>query len=198
MINFMANNQFYRGGFNKFKQKENKNFTRVNYYIKAPQVRVVQEGKQLGVLTIKAARKIAADANLDLVEIVPNANPPVCSICDYDKYRYEQKQKEKDAKKKQKTIEMKEVRLRPCTQDHDIEVKANAIKKFLAEGKKVLVNLKYHKRELSHKDEGYKILNAIIEQVKEFSNIEQIPIMEGNRLICRFAPKTKIGESLSG
>jgi translation initiation factor IF-3 len=190
----MANNQFYRGGFNnnKFKQKENR--TRVNFYIKAPQVRVVQDGKQLGVFPIETARKLAMDAGLDLVEIVPTANPPVCSICDFDKFRYEQKQKEKESKKKQKIIELKEVRLRPCTQDNDIEIKVNAIKKFLSEGKKVMVNVKYQKRELSHKEEGFKIANVLIEQLKDFAIIEQAPRMEGKSLICRFAPKAKVGE----
>lgn len=171
--------------------KITKNFTRVNFNIKAISVRVVQDGKQLGVFSIEDARKMAYNVGLDLVEIVPSAKPPVCSICDYDKYRYEEKQKEKDSKKNQKTIETKEIRLRPCTQSHDIEVKINTIKRFLSEGKKVLLNLQYHKRELSHKEEGHKIINEIIEKIKEFANIEQSPKMESNRLICRLAPFKK-------
>lgn len=193
----MANNHFYRGNNNRFKPKEQKNYIRVNYNIKAPTVRVTDDsGNQLGVLPIDAARKLAFERELDLIEIVPNANPPVCRITDFDKFRYEQKKQEKEARKKQqeKVIETKEVRIRPSTQMHDIEVKVNAIKKFLSEGKKVLLNLEYKKRELSHKDEGFKTINLFIERLKDFVIIEQMPKMEANRLICRMAPK-KVGES---
>jgi translation initiation factor IF-3 len=197
MIYQMANNHFYRGNNNRFKPKEQKNYIRVNYNIKAPTVRVTDDsGNQLGVLPIDAARKLAFERELDLIEIVPNANPPVCRITDFDKFRYEQKKQEKEARKKQqeKVIETKEVRIRPSTQMHDIEVKVNAIKKFLSEGKKVLLNLEYKKRELSHKDEGFKTINLFIERLKDFVIIEQMPKMEANRLICRMAPK-KVGES---
>lgn len=195
----MANNHFYRGRpNNRFKPKEQKNYTRVNFQIKAPTVRVVQEdGTQMGVLQIDAARKIAYDAGLDLVEIVPNANPPVCKLTNFDKFRYEQKQKEKEAKKiqKDKMIETKEIRLRPCTQTNDIEVKGNNIIRFLGEGKKVLVSLEYKKRELSHREEGYKIINLLLDLIKEHAAVEMSPKMEGNRLVCRLAPKAKTGDS---
>lgn len=198
----MANNHFYRGRFNnRFKPKEQKNYNRVNFQIKAPNVRVVQEdGTQMGVYQIDAARKLAYDTGLDLVEIVANANPPVCRLTNYDKFRYEQKQKEKESKKtqKQKEIEIKEVRLRPCTQANDIETKGNAIIRFLGEGKKVSVNLEYKKRELSHREEGYKIINLILEQIKDHATVEMSPKMEGNRLICRLAPKIKVGETNVG
>lgn len=191
----MANNHFYRGRpNNKFRPKEQKNYTRVNFQIKAPNVRVVQEdGTQMGVMTIDAARKIAYDTGVDLVEIVPNANPPVCKLTNYDKFRYEQKQKDKEAKKvqKEKMIETKEIRLRPCTQANDIEVKSNTIIRFLAEGKKVLVSLEYKKRELSHREEGYKIINQLLAMVKDHTAVEMSPKMEGNRLVCRLAPKVK-------
>lgn len=194
----MANNHFYRGNNNnRFKPREQKNYISVNFNIKAPTVRVTDDsGNQLGILPIDAARKLAFDRELDLIEIVPNANPPVCRITDFDKFRYEQKKQEKEARKKQqeKVIETKEVRIRPSTQIHDIEVKVNAIKKFLSEGKKVLLNLEYKKRELSHKDEGFKTINMFIERLKDFVIIEQMPKMEANRLICRMAPK-KVGES---
>lgn len=189
-------NQFYRGRTNsKFRPKEQKNYTRVNFQIKAPNVRVVQEdGTQVGVLQIDAARKLAYDSGLDLVEIVPNANPPVCRLTDFDKFRYEQKQKEKDNKKNQKTVEIKEIRLRPCTQENDLVTKAGAMERFLADGKKVIVNLEFKKRELSHRDEGYKIMNSLIEKTREFAVIEMAPKMEGTRLICRFSPKVKSGD----
>jgi translation initiation factor IF-3 len=189
----MVNNQFYRGRTNnRFKPKEQRNFTRVNYQIKAQTVRVVQEdGTQLGVYPIDSARKLAFDAGLDLVEIVANINPPVCRLTNFDKFRYEQKQKEKENKKKQKTVETKEIRLRPCTQIHDIETKVGAMEKFLGDGKKVVVSLEYKKRELSHREEGFKIINTVIEQTKEFAVVEMAPRMEGTRLVCRFAPKPK-------
>lgn len=188
----MANNQFYRRGYKPY---ENKNYTRINFGIKAPNVRVVQDGKQLGVFPIDAARRLAQDAGLDLVEIVPNGNPPVCSITDFDKYRYEQKQKEKDAKKNQKQIEIKEIRLRPCTQLHDIETKSNNVIRFLEDGKKVVVTVEYRKREISHKEEGFKIINALIEKIKDHATIEMMPRMEGNRLVCRLSPKKEAASS---
>jgi translation initiation factor IF-3 len=195
----MANNHFYRGRpNNRFRPREQRNYTKVNYQIKAPSVRVVNEdGTQLGVLQIDAARKAAQDAGLDLVEIVPNANPPVCKLTNYDKYCYEKKQKEKEAKKvqKEKMIEMKQIRLRPCTQPNDIEIKGNTIIRFLTEGKKVLVTLEYKKRELAHRDEGYKIINALLEQVKDHTVVETKPKMEGNRLVCMLAPKVNVGEA---
>ena len=195
----MDNNHFYRGRpNNKFRPKEQKNYTRVNLQIRVPQVRVVQEdGTQLGVMATDAARKIAFEQGLDLVEIVPNANPPVCKLTNFDKFRYEQKQKEKEAKKvqKDKMIETKEIRLRPCTQANDIEVKGNSIIRFLGEGKKVFISLEYKRRELSHREEGYKIINQLLDLVKEHASVEMNPKMEGNRLVCRLAPKMKVGES---
>jgi translation initiation factor IF-3 len=194
----MANNHFYRGRpNNKFRPKEQKNYIRVNFNIKVPNVRVVQEdGTQLGIMATDAARKLATEQGVDLVEIVPNANPPVCKLTNFDKFRYEQKQKEKEAKKvqKEKMIETKEVRFRPCTQPNDIEVKGNAIIRFLGEGKKVSLNLEYKRRELSHRDEGYKIINSVLGHVKEHAIVEFGPKMEGNRLVCRLAPK-KPGEN---
>jgi translation initiation factor IF-3 len=187
----MANNHFYRG-YNKFKTKEQKTFIRANYHIKATTVRVVHEdGTQVGVLSIDAARKVAFDAGLDLVEVAPQANPPVCRLTNFDKYRYEQKQKEKESKKKQKTVETKEIRLRPCTQDHDLETKANNIKRFIEDGKKVVINLEYKKRELSHREEGFKIINGLLDRIKDFAAIEMQPKMEGNKLTCRVSPKAK-------
>lgn len=195
----MANNHFYRGRQdNRFRPREQKKYNRVNFQIKAPSVRVVQEdGTQLGIHQIDAARKLAYDAGLDLVEIVPAANPPVCKLTNFDKFRYEQKQKEKEAKKvqKDKLIETKEIRLRPCTQMNDVETKGKTIVRFLHEGKKVLVSLEYKKRELSHKEEGYKIINSLLENVKDHTVVEMSPKMEGNRLVCRLAPKVKVGET---
>jgi translation initiation factor IF-3 len=176
--------------FHKDKDKDkNKNYIKVNFNIRASSVRVVQDGNQLGVMPIDKARKLAMDAGLDLVELVPNANPPVCSILDFDKYRYEKRRKEKDQKKNQKIVEIKELRFSPSTQDHDIETKVNAAKRFIAEGKKVVFNVQFSRRELMHKDEGFKIIKKVIDFLGESVSVESPPKMEGTRLICRVGPK---------
>lgn len=176
---------------NKYQQpKERKNFTRLNLNIRCPTVRVVQDGNQLGVMPTDAARRLATDAGLDLVEIAPQAQPPVCSIMDYEKFRYEQKQKEKEQKKNQKKNEIKELRLRPGIQDHDISTKAGAVRRFLEDGKKVQLNLQFKNREITHKDEGFRVMNQIIKDLVDIANVERAPSMEGNRLICRLEPKS--------
>lgn len=180
---------------NKFDQARNnkpkQSFTRVNFQIRVPQVRVVRDGEQLGIMTTDAARRIAQDAGLDLVEVAPQAKPPVCHILDYDKYRYEQKQREKDAKRKQKeqSSELKELRLRPAIQDHDIDTKVNAARRFLEDGHKVQFNLQYKNREITHKEEGFKVMNKIIEALKDVADVERAPKMEGFRLTCKLEPK---------
>jgi len=176
---------------NKYQHpKERKNFTRVNFNIRVPTVRVVQDGKQLGIMPTDVARKQAMDAGLDLVEIAPQAQPPVCSIMDFEKFRYEQKQKEKEQKKNQKKNEIKELRLRPGIQDHDIGTKASAVRRFLEDGKKVQLNLQFKNREITHKDEGFRVMRKIIEGLADIANVERAPSMEGNRLICRLEPKS--------
>jgi translation initiation factor IF-3 len=169
---------------------KDKNYIKVNFQIRVATVRVVQDGKQLGVMPIDKARNIAFDAGLDLVELVPNANPPVCSILDFDKYRYEKRRKEKEQKKHQKSIETKELRFSPSTQDHDIETKVNTAKRFISEGKKVVFNVQFTKRELMHKDEGFKIIGKVINFLGDSVSIESPPKMEGTRLICRVGPKS--------
>jgi translation initiation factor IF-3 len=166
-------------------------FIRVNYQIRIATVRVVKDGEQLGIMSTDKARKIAQDAGLDLVEIVPNATPPVCHIIDYDKYRYQQKQKEKEQKRKQKDSinELKEIRLRPGIQNHDIETKISAIKRFLSDGKKVQLSLFFKAREITHKEEGFRVIKKIVDELIDVANIEREPRMEGNRLICRLTYK---------
>src|SRR3989344_425287 len=124
--------------------------TRINFQIRAYMVRVTQEGEQLGVMPIEKARQLAQEAYLDLVEVAPTANPQVCAIIDYGKFKYEQKIKEKENRRKQResTVEVKELRLSPRIDEHDMAVKSEAARKFLADGKKVQFNLKYKNREL--------------------------------------------------
>ena len=163
---------------------------RVNYQIRCPTIRLVENGNQLGIFNTDNARKMAFEKGLDLVEMVAHAKPPVCAILHYDKYRYEQKLKQKEARKKQKSLEIKEIRLRPSIQEHDVETKVNAVKKFLAGGKKVMLKLQYKNRELRHKEQGIEVMKKIIESLKDIASVEVQPKFESNnRLICRLEPK---------
>jgi translation initiation factor IF-3 len=182
---------------NKFDQARNnkkQNFTRVNFQIRVPTVRVVKDGEQLGIMPTDKARRIAQDAGLDLVEIAPHAQPPVCHIIDFNKYRYQQKQKEKEQRRKQKesATELKELRLRPGIQDHDIETKVSAARRFIEDGHKVQFNLQYKNREITHKEEGFKVINKIIEAMKDVASVERLPKMEGFRLTCKLEPKKNV------
>lgn len=180
---------------NKYDQahgkKQPQNFTRVNFQIRVPNVRVVQDGNQLGVMPTDKARLLAQDAGLDLVEVAPHADPPVCHIIEYEKYRYQQKQREKEQIRKQKDSaqELKELRLRPGIQDHDIETKSNAAKKFLEAGKKVQLTLVFKNREITHKDEGFKVMEKIIKSLDVVASVERAPRLEGFKLVCRLEPK---------
>lgn len=180
--------------FNKNNHRENNNnYTKVNYQIKYPFVRVVKDGQQLGIFDIERARRMAFDSDMDLVEIAPNAKPPVCHILKYDKYRYEQKLKEKENKRKQKEgfIETKEIRLTSAIEPHDVETKISAVKKFLSQGKKVNLILEYKKREIMFKEKGFEVINKMLSMLTEVCSVESPPKMEGRRLICRLQPKTE-------
>lgn len=181
---------------NKFDQgygsgKQTQNFIRVNFQIRVPNVRVVQDGNQLGVMQTDKARLLAQDAGLDLVEVAPHAMPPVCHIIDYEKYRYQQKQKEKEQVRKQKDSaqELKEIRLRPGIQNNDIETKANTARKFLEDGKKVQLTLQFKNREITHKDEGFKVMDKIVKFLEGVASVERAPRLEGFKLVCRLEPK---------
>ena len=165
------------------------NFVRMNEQIKFSPVRVVRNKVQIGVMCVEDARRIAREEGLDLVEIVPNARPPVCEIIDYGKYRYQLSIKEKEKKHKTKQGEMKEIRLSPKIAEHDVEIKGKAARKFLNEGKKVQLNLLFRNRELAHQDEGFKVINKILKEIEDVCKIESPPKMEGKRIICRIEPK---------
>ncbi len=171
------------------------NRLRVNFQIRIPQVRVMQNGEQLGIMPTEKARNLAYDQGLDLVEMVPNANPPVCHILDYSKYKYEQKVKHKDHMKKQREMvqAVKEIRLSPAIGQHDLDIKIKHIIEFLNEEKKVQIYMKFRSREMQHKDVGFEKINQILEKCKESANVELYPKFEGSKLICRLAPqKTKV------
>ena len=145
----------------------------------------------IGIKTRDEALDLAEAKNLDLVLISPNANPPVCKILDYGKYRYETQKREKDAKKKQKTIQVKEIRLSTFIEEHDINVKAGNAIKFLKDGDKVKVSLRFRGRELGHTDLGREVMNKFAEACSEYSTVDKNPVMEGRSLTMFLAPKSE-------
>ncbi|GAA0710291.1 translation initiation factor IF-3 [Paraclostridium ghonii] len=140
-------------------------------------------------MSARDAQLIANEKNLDLVKMSPNANPPVCKIMDYGKYKYEQSRKEKESKKKQKVVTVKEVRLRPGIEQNDLSTKANQAMKFLKKGDKVKVELRFRGRELGHKDLGKQVMLKFIELVKEFGEPTKAPAFEGNNMVVMIDPK---------
>ncbi len=144
----------------------------------------------VGIMSRDEALELANERKLDLVNISPNANPPVCKILDYGKYRYELQKREKEAKKKQKTMQIKEIRLSTFIEEHDINVKANTAAKFLKEGDKVKVSLRFRGRERDYVSKGMDVMNKFAEVVSEVGNVEKKPEFEGRSLIMVVAPKT--------
>jgi len=140
-------------------------------------------------VSIVAAREMAADNGLDLVEVSPNADPPVCKILDYGKFKYEAQKKANVARKKQKTIDLKEIKMRPNIDTHDYDVKMRSIFKFIAEGDKVKVTLRFRGREMAHQELGMKVLNRVRGDVDEVAKIEQFPKMEGRMMTMVMGPK---------
>ncbi|MGL5716670.1 MAG: translation initiation factor IF-3 [Paraclostridium sp.] len=162
----------------------------MNDEIRDKELRILSEtGEQLGIMSAKEAQMLANSKNLDLVKISPNANPPVCKLMDYGKFKYEQARKEKESKKKQKTITVKEVRLRPGIEANDLNTKANNAIKFLKKGDKVKVELRFRGRELGHKDLGKKVMLDFIDLIKEFGEPTKAPTFEGNNMVVMIDPK---------
>lgn len=164
----------------------------INDEIQQKEVRLVKEdGEQMGIVDIETARKAARDDNLDLVELVPDAKPPVCKIMDYKRYLYDQKQKAKEAKKNQKQTQLKEMKLRPSTEEADYQVKLRKIVSFLEDQDKVKVTIRFRGREMAHQDIGRQQLERIIEDTAEISNVEQPPKMEGRQMGMLLGPTRK-------
>ncbi|MGR3635239.1 MAG: translation initiation factor IF-3 [Shimia sp.] len=165
---------------------------RVNDRIRSPEIRLIgAEGENVGVVTPAQAMTMAAEAGLDLVEISPNANPPVCKIMDFGKFKYEQQKRESEARKKQKTIEVKEVKFRPNTDTHDYEVKMRNVYKFLENGDKVKVTLRFRGREMAHQNLGRELLERVAVDIKELGKVENMPKMEGRQMIMMIGPLPK-------
>ncbi len=140
-------------------------------------------------MTISDALKAAFEAGLDLVEIAPNADPPVCKILDFGKYKYEEQKKKNEARKKQKIIEVKEMKMRPGIDEHDYQVKIRNMRRFIEEGDKVKVTIRFRGRELAHQDLGLKVLDRVREELDEVSKVEQVPKMEGRQMVMVIAPR---------
>jgi translation initiation factor IF-3 len=153
-------------------------------------VRLVdQRGQMVGVVGRNEALTMAANAGLDLVEIAPNADPPVCKILDFGKYKYEEQKKKNEARKKQKIIEVKEIKLRPGIDNHDYEVKRRSMMKFIEEGDKVKVTMRFRGRELAHQELGMDVLMRVRDDLDEIAKIEQMPRMEGRQMTMVVSPK---------
>ena len=162
---------------------------RINEKIEAPQVRLVgADGQMAGVVDLAVALQQAIDAGLDLVEVSPNADPPVCKILDYGKFKYEAQKKANAARKKQRVIEVKEIKMRPNIDDNDYHTKMRKVHAFLDEGDKVKVTMRFRGRELAHQDIAMRVLERVRTEVGENAKIEQFPRMEGRQMIMIMAP----------
>ncbi|MGD8594597.1 MAG: translation initiation factor IF-3 [Gammaproteobacteria bacterium] len=163
---------------------------RLNEQITAPQVRVIgDDGEQLGIMSAEEALKVALEAELDLVEIAPNADPPVCRIMDHGKYLFEENKKRHAAKKKQKQIQVKEIKFRPGTEIGDYQVKLRNLKRFLENGDRVKVTMRFRGREMAHQELGLQLLKRVEEDLVELGTVEQYPRVEGRQMVMVIAPK---------
>lgn len=182
-----SNNEFRRCGIAKVKQTGRVN---INQQIRAKEVRVIDpDGNQIGVVPTDKALSTANDFGLDLVEVSPNANPPVCKIMDYGRYKYEQTKKLQEAKKKQSSFQVKEIKVRPKTGDHDLNVKLGHIRKFIGKKDKVKVTVMFRGREITLTEQAMELLQRIYEEIQDVATVEQEPKFEGRTMVMMLAPK---------
>lgn len=168
---------------------QNKDEHRINERIRVPQVRLIDEkGEQVGVVDTREALQMARDRGLDLMEVSATSSPPVCKICDYGKFKYEKKKKDHEARKKQTVIKVKEIQLRPQTEEHDLDYKFKNAKQFLEDGDKVKVTIMFRGREITYAENGFKMMKQLAELVKDIASIEAHPKLEGKKLIMILAP----------
>lgn len=162
----------------------------MNEQIDVPRVRLISErGENVGVVPVAQALTRAGEVGLDLVEVSPTADPPVCKILDYGKYKYEEQKKKSEARKKQKVIDVKEIKMRPGIDAHDYDVKMRSIQRFLGDGDKVKVTIRFRGREMAHQDRGLLVLDRVRDQVEEIAKVEQFPKLEGRQMIMVIAPR---------
>lgn len=172
-----------------FGNKDDKDSVRINERIRVPQVRLIDDqGEQVGIVPTPQALQMARDKGLDLVEISPNAQPPVCKILDYGKFKYEKKKKEHQARKNQVVVKVKEVQLRPNTDAHDLEYKIKNSHEFLEEGDKVKFTILFRGREIAHTEPGFKMCAEVLERLKDVGIVEMAPKLEGKKLMMILAP----------
>ena len=163
---------------------------RVNEQIRAPEVRLIgPDGEQIGIMPIREALAQAAEAHLDLVEVAPQANPPVCRIMDYGKFKYQQSKKQQEARRRQTTIQVKEIKVRPKIEEHDMGFKLKNSRRFLSEGDKVKISVIFRGREIAHTDRGIRILAQMAEALGDVGLVEQAPKLEGRNMFMLIAPK---------
>ena len=178
-----------RGAFNPRFKKEQQQEHRTNHMIKVPQVRLVGDNIEVGIYSTAEAQRIANDQGLDLVEISPQADPPVCKVIDYNKFLYEKKKREKDMKAKSKVSEVKEIRFTPNTDDHDFDFKSKHAQNFLKDGNKVKAYVQFKGRAIMFKERGELLLLKFAERLVDFGTLESMPKLEGKRMFAIFAPK---------
>jgi translation initiation factor IF-3 len=180
-----------RGAFNPRFRKEQQQEHRTNHMIKVPNVRLVGENIEVGIYPTVEAQKIANELGLDLVEISPQADPPVCKVIDYNKFLYEKKKREKDMKAKSKVSEVKEIRFTPNTDDHDFDFKSKHAENFLKDGNKVKAYVQFKGRAIMFKERGELLLLKFAERLVEVGTLESMPKLEGKRMFAIFAPKSQ-------
>lgn len=149
------------------------------------------DGVQIGIVPTAEAIRMAMDAEVDLVEVAPNAVPPVCRLMDYGKFRYQEQKRAQEIKSKQKVVQVKEVKFRPATDENDFQTKLRAVKRFLGDGDKAKITLRYRGRELAHQDIGMQVLNRLRDELSEVAQVEQMPKLEGRQMIMVLAPRSK-------
>jgi translation initiation factor IF-3 len=165
---------------------------RVNEEIRVREARVIDSnGQQLGIIPVREGMRVAAEQGLDLVEVAPQAKPPVCRIMDYGKYKYEQSKKERDARKKQRVINVKEVKIRPRIEEHDFQVKVRNARRFLTDGDKVKVTLMFRGREITHAALGHDLCMKFYKELEEQASMEKEPKVEGRNMIMVLVPRTQ-------
>jgi translation initiation factor IF-3 len=165
---------------------------RVNHRIRTPEVRVIHEGEQLGIMPTHQALRVAEDKGLDLVEISPGASPPVCRIMDYGKFKYEEAKKKQQQKKSTTIFETKEIKFRPKTEEHDMDFKVKHVRRFLEEGNKVRLVVVFRGREMAHPQTGRAVLDRVVDRCKDISSVESTPNLEGRTMIMLLAPRPGI------
>jgi translation initiation factor IF-3 len=176
----------------RFDRRRPEQGLRINHRIRVPEIRVILEEEQLGIMPTHEALRLAEEKGLDLVEISPRAFPPVCRIMDYGKYKYEEAKKKQQQRKKASTVETKEIKFRPKTEEHDMDFKVKHVRRFLEGGNKVRLAVVFRGREITHPQTGMKVLNRVVELCNDIATVEATPNMEGRRMIMVIAPKPNV------